>query len=31
MAVGFKVDYYWYQVGTSDFLHAFFQQETGKI
>ena len=24
MAVGFKVDYYWYQVGTSDFLHAFF-------
>jgi hypothetical protein len=26
MAVGFKVDYYWYQVGTSDFLHAFFQQ-----
>ena len=24
MAVGFKVKYYWYQVGTSDFLHAFF-------
>ena len=24
MAVGFKVKYYWYQVGTSEFLHAFF-------
>jgi hypothetical protein len=24
MAVGFKVKYYWYQIGTSDFLHAFF-------
>lgn len=24
MAVGFKVKYHWYQVGTGDFLHAFF-------
>ncbi len=24
MAVGFKVGYYWFQVGTSDFLHSFF-------
>lgn len=24
MAVGFKVKYYWYQVGHSDFLHSFF-------
>ena len=23
MAVGFKVGYYWFQVGTSDFLHSF--------
>lgn len=23
MAVGFKVDYYWYQVGTSDFCMLF--------
>ena len=22
MAVGFKVGYYWFQVGTSDFLHS---------
>ena len=26
MAVGFKVGYYWFQVGTSDFLHSFFQR-----
>ena len=24
MAVGFKVKYYWYQVGDGDFLHSFF-------
>lgn len=24
MAVGFTVKYYWYSVGTGDFLHAFF-------
>lgn len=24
MAVGFKVKFYWYQVGTGDFLHSFF-------
>ena len=24
MAVGFKVKFYWYQVGTGDFFHAFF-------
>ena len=24
MAVGFRVKFYWYQVGTSDFLHCFF-------
>ena len=24
MAVGFLVKYYWYQVGTADFLHSFF-------
>ncbi|RYI28803.1 hypothetical protein EVU96_12785 [Bacillus infantis] len=24
MAMGFKVKYYWYQVGHGDFLHSFF-------
>lgn len=24
MAIGFRVKYYWYQVGTGDFLHSFF-------
>lgn len=24
MAVGFSVDYFWYQVGSGEFLHAFF-------
>ena len=24
MAVGFKVKFYWYQIGHSDFLHSFF-------
>jgi hypothetical protein len=24
MAVGLKVKYYWYQIGTGDFLHSFF-------
>ncbi|HPA11503.1 MAG TPA: immunity 70 family protein [Treponemataceae bacterium] len=24
MAVGFKVRFYWFQVGTSSFLHSFF-------
>lgn len=24
MGVGFKVKYYWFQVGHSDFLHSFF-------
>lgn len=24
MAVGFKVKFYWYQVGHGDFLHSFF-------
>lgn len=24
MAVGFKVKYYWYQVGHNDFVHSFF-------
>ena len=22
--VGFKVKFYWYQIGSGDFLHAFF-------
>lgn len=35
MAVGFKVKYYWYQIGTGDFLYSFFSTiafklETGK-
>ena len=24
MSVGFKVKYYWYQIGHGDFLHSFF-------
>lgn len=24
MAVGFKIDFLWYQIGTGDFLHSFF-------
>ncbi len=24
MAVGFKVKFYWYQIGHGDFLHSFF-------
>lgn len=24
MAVGFKVKFYWYQIGQGDFLHSFF-------
>lgn len=24
MAVGFKVKYYWYQIGSGNFLHSFF-------
>lgn len=24
MAVGFKVEFFWYQIGTGDFLHSFF-------
>lgn len=24
MAVGFKVKFYWYQIGTGNFLHSFF-------
>ena len=24
MAVGFKVEFYWYQIGHGDFLHSFF-------
>ncbi|MBM6885388.1 immunity 70 family protein [Pseudoflavonifractor phocaeensis] len=24
MAVGFKVEFFWYQIGRGDFLHAFF-------
>lgn len=24
MAVGFSVDYFWYEVGSGEFLHAFF-------
>ncbi|MBE6035975.1 MAG: hypothetical protein E7222_14950 [Clostridiales bacterium] len=24
MAVGFKVKFYWYQIGDGDFLHSFF-------
>lgn len=24
MALGFKIKYYWYHIGTGDFLHAFF-------
>ncbi|MBO1628174.1 immunity 70 family protein [Bacillus arachidis] len=24
MATGLKVDFYWYQLGTSDFVHSFF-------
>lgn len=26
MAVGFKVDFFWYQIGSGDFLHSFFLQ-----
>ena len=24
MATGLMVDFYWYQLGTSDFVHSFF-------
>lgn len=24
MAIGFKVEFFWYQIGTGDFLHSFF-------
>ena len=24
MAVGFKVGFFWYQIGSGDFLHCFF-------
>ncbi len=24
MAVGFKIKFFWYQIGSGDFLHAFF-------
>jgi hypothetical protein len=24
MAVGFKVKYYWYQIGSGEFMHSFF-------
>lgn len=24
MAVGFKVKYYWYQIGSGELLHSFF-------
>ncbi len=24
MTVGFRIDFIWYEIGTSDFLHAFF-------
>lgn len=24
MAVGFSVGFYWFQIGTGDFLHSFF-------
>ena len=24
MAVGFKIKFYWYQIGSGDFLHSFF-------
>ena len=24
MAVGFRVSFFWYQIGTGDFLHSFF-------
>ena len=24
MSVGFNVKFYWYQIGSADFLHAFF-------
>lgn len=26
MAVGLKVDFLWYPIGTGDFVHSFFQQ-----
>ena len=26
MAVGVKVGFFWYQIGSGDFLHCFFQQ-----
>lgn len=27
MAVGFRVRFYWYQIGNGDFLHSFFQPQ----
>ena len=29
--VGFKVSYYWYQIGTGDFLYAFFSTISGNL
>ncbi len=26
MAVGLKVEFFWYQIGTGDFLHSFFSR-----
>lgn len=26
MAVGLKIDFLWYSIGSPDFLHSFFQQ-----
>lgn len=31
MAVGFKVGFYWYQIGSEDFLHAFFSTVAGNL
>lgn len=31
MAVGFNVGFYWYQIGSGDFLHCFFSTVAGNL
>lgn len=31
MAVGFKVGFYWFQIGSGDFLHSFFSTIAGNL
>ena len=31
MAVGFKVGFYWFQIGNGDFLHGFFSTIAGNL